>query len=183
MDENLGDYYDLESYLFKTVNNKFKVDHYLNAADFFCIIIWKANRAKTTVINRLKKKGDLDKYIKSLTSNIYKAHDMEEKLKIIMDKDKGGGFLLPMASAILAVLYPNDFTVYDIRVCNSLETDPSGEYHKLAHKTKFSEIWAGYQKFKNAVLEINPTNLSLRDKDRYLWGMSFKADLDKLLRS
>ena len=30
-------------------------------------------------------------------------------------------FRLPMASAILTVLYPDSFTVYDIRVCSELQ--------------------------------------------------------------
>src|ERR1017187_1229205 len=97
---------------------------------------------------------------------------MQEKLEIMMDKEKGG-FFLPMASAILTVLYPDDFTIYDIRVCDSL-----GEFHDLANKTKPSAIWDGYVKFKKSVIEKALPNLSLRDKDRYLWGKSFKKDLD-----
>jgi len=41
-------YYDLENYVLTDVRDKFYRDRYLTAFDFFCIVIWKANRAKTT---------------------------------------------------------------------------------------------------------------------------------------
>jgi len=59
---------------------------------------------------------DLDQAVKSLTGDIHQAADHESRLKILLDVE---GIGLPMASAILAVLYPDDFTVYDTRVCNS----------------------------------------------------------------
>jgi hypothetical protein len=37
-------YYDLETYLFDTVSRRFAEEHTLTAFDFFCIVIWKANR-------------------------------------------------------------------------------------------------------------------------------------------
>ena len=46
---------DLEKYLFDDVINKFEENGYINAFDFFCIIIWKANRAKTKVANKICK--------------------------------------------------------------------------------------------------------------------------------
>lgn len=51
-----------------------------------------------------------------------------------------------MASAILTVLYPNDFTVYDIRVCDELK-----DFHGLKHTTNFENIWSGYQAYKQNV--------------------------------
>ena len=181
MESQYEKFYDLESYLFDDVRNKFNKDHFINATDFFCIVIWKANRAKTTILKRLNKMGDLEGFIKKLTMEVYDASGMEEKLALMMYKK--GGFLLPMASAILTVLFPEDFTIYDIRVCDSLESDSKGEFHKLANKTEPSEIWKGYLKFKDAVIQKAPPALSLRDKDRYLWGMSFKNSLDNLLKN
>lgn len=39
-------YYNLERYLFEEVTKKFKEEGQLGAFDFFCIVMWKANRAK-----------------------------------------------------------------------------------------------------------------------------------------
>ena len=166
--------YHLEKYLFETVSPRFEEDKKLSAFDFFCIIIWKANRAKSKVAKRLierdpQKRKDLDAIIRDFTSCLYKADDSEERLKLLMVV---WGFRLPMASAILTVLWPEDFTVYDIRVCESLKA-----HHKLGNKVKFEKIWEGYKHFKHDVEKNTPSELSLRDKDRYLWGQSFQDQL------
>jgi hypothetical protein len=66
------------------------------------------------------------------------------------------------------VLYPVEFTVYDARVCEELP-----EFRKLAEKSFSNAMWEQYQHFKKAVEESTPSELCLRDKDRYLWGKSF----------
>ena len=126
--------YDLERYLFEVVRPSFQRDSELTAFDFFCIIIWKANRAKSEVAKRLIRhhgKGgtDLDAVIGDLTHQIHAARDDEKERMRILIKD--WGFRLPMASAILTVLYPEIFTVYDKRVCGEL-----GKYHCVQDRSK-----------------------------------------------
>ena len=75
------------------------------------------------------------------------------------------------ASAILTVCYPDEFTVYDIRVCGML-----GGYRGL-EAVKFERMWEGYQEFMGAVKRKAPAGLSLRDKDRWLWGKSRYEEL------
>ncbi len=77
------------------------------------------------------------------------------------------GFMLPMASAILSVLWPDEFTIYDVRVCGELNA-----FAELGNLTKFENLWVGYCKYRDAVRAAVPLPLSLRDKDRYLWGQS-----------
>ena len=48
----------------------------------------------------------------------------------------------PTASTILAVLYPDTFTVYDIRVCKLL-----GDFHRLHRHQAASETWREHQRF------------------------------------
>ena len=48
-------YYDLESYLFDTVSQRFHKEGRLNAFDLFSIIVWKAERAKSRLAHRLIK--------------------------------------------------------------------------------------------------------------------------------
>ena len=50
-------YYDLESYIFEGVNTKFHKYGFLSAFDFFTIIIWKANRAKSKISKRILGRG------------------------------------------------------------------------------------------------------------------------------
>lgn len=164
-------FYHMEDYLFSTVRSKYLSEGYLNAFDFFCIIIWKANRAKTKIAQRLMKKGygNLEETVRALTTELAQQKNNKERLRCLI---QSWGFLLPMASAILTILYPEEFTVYDVRVCDSL-----GDCHKLSNVTDFEKLWQGYVEFKNKVSNAVDEDLSLRDKDRYLWGKSFHEQL------
>lgn len=168
---NYEAFYDLETYLFETVQQRFQTQGRLSTFDFFCIVIWKANRAKTKIARRLSEKceNNLDLAVYRLTSEIFEARIPERQLYVLMHD---WGFLLPMASAILTVLYPAEFTIYDVRVCDALN-----DFHKLSNTTNFPLIWEGYVKFVDAVKAAAPQHLSLRDKDRYLWGKSFFEQL------
>lgn len=173
-------YYDLERYLFEEVNQRFHQNHYLSAFDFFSIVIWKANRAKSRIARKLlakdpKQRKDLEAIVRTLTGALYEAADHKERLRISI---KDWGFALPMASAILTVCWPDDFTVYDYRVRERLTDFP-----ELKNLTDFDKIWTGYQKYKDAVEGSVDLQLNLRDKDRYLWGESAAMQLkDDILR-
>ena len=86
---------------------------------------------------------------------------------------KDWGFRLPMASAILTVFYPDEFTVYDVRVCDALD-----DFRALGWTNDFESLWAGYVRFVAAVRAAAPEAFSLRDKDRWLWGRDFRRQLD-----
>ena len=169
--------YDLENYLFEEVSRRFSELGYLEAFDFFCIVIWKANRAKSKIAKRLLRKGhpDLDSAVIALTKSLANAADDKTRMEILIVE---WGFRLPMASAILTVLYPMSFTIYDVRVCDVLK-----RFHNLPNKTNFDSLWNGYEKFIAAVKEATPSEYSLRDKDRWLWGNSLfeqlKNDIDE----
>jgi hypothetical protein len=166
-------YYDLEKYLFSEVAHHFERDGYLTAFDFFCIIIWKANRAKSKVAKKLLgfNKGTLDETVKIITNELANEKSTRGKLAILIEK---WDFYLPIASAILTVLYPTEFTIYDSRVCDILH-----QYQELSSATKIDQIWDEYQAYKQSVIDSEPRQLSLRDKDRYLWGKSFYEQLNK----
>jgi hypothetical protein len=163
-------YYDLENYVLTDVRDKFFRDGYLTAFDFFCIVIWKANRAKSKIAQRLLKHDpDIEQSVKKLTNKIFLANEYKQKMKILIEEFE---FRLPMSSAILSLLYPDNFTVYDIRVCESL-TDFKG----LDNISNFENLWLGYTRYIDSVRKYEPQNLSLRDKDRFLWGKSFYKQL------
>ncbi|MEK4449429.1 MULTISPECIES: hypothetical protein [Paenibacillus] len=170
--------YNQEAYIFDVVRKRFAKQGFLKAYDFFFIIIWKANRAKSKVAKNLMKSNQyesLDDAVRVLTESIGKTPDHKDKLRILISDWK---FRLPIASAILSVLYPNDFTIYDVRVCEQLN-----DFHSLNHKGNFEVIWTGYLAYKRKVELTEPVGLSLRDKDRYLWGKSFSKQLEDDIRN
>lgn len=86
------------------------------------------------------------------------------------------GFRLPTATAILTVLYPEEFTIYDVRVRHQL--------NQTVYESKdFEKLWKSYVGFIECLRHATPEGLSLRDKDRYLWGKDFaqqlKADMER----
>jgi hypothetical protein len=166
-------FYDLENYLFEEVSKHFSELGCLKAFDFFCIVIWKANRSKSKIAKRLLSKGhpDLNTAVIALTKSLANAEGNKARMKILIED---WGFLLPMASAILTVLYPTSFTIYDFRVCEVL-----GGFHNLVNKTNFDSLWNGYESFIAAVNKVGPSEYSLRDKDRWSWGKSFSQQLEK----
>lgn len=169
--EDFRKYYYRESYLFETVRPRFLKQGYLNAFDFFCIVIWKAERTKTRIARKLQKVDeDLDTAVKVVTWGLSQQSNEKDRLRVLWQ----GGLDLPMASAILTVLYPDEFTVYDKRVCEQL-----GGFHNLKNTRNFETLWRGYQEFKSKVEKTAPPELSLRDKDRYLWGKSFYEQLNR----
>lgn len=74
--------------------------------------------------------------------------------------------------AALTVLYPDEFTIYDIRVYGVL-----GDFEWVQNKPRYDELWDGYSKYITAIGKATPAELSLRDKDRCLWGKSFYEQL------
>ena len=99
-------YYNLEEYLLIDVGRHFAADRSIGAFDFFSIVIWKANRAKTYIARRLrrmdrKKRGELEPIVRELTRSLAEATNDMERLRILVQEWRFG---LPMASAILLVL-------------------------------------------------------------------------------
>src|SRR5437667_10417247 len=160
-------YYHLEDYLFGEVTDRFRETGELSAFDFHCILIWKANRAKNRHVERLRRtRGQTyAESIESLVTALIECQTPKERLGVLM---RDWRFRLPTASAILTVLYPEEFTVYDTRVCGQLRA-----FHKLASRQFTDILWDNYCEFKAAVERSAPTDHCLRDKDRFLWGRSF----------
>jgi hypothetical protein len=163
-------YYFLEEYLFETVGPKFRATGSLNEFDFFSILIWKANRAKSYAAERLKKRQpSLEDAVRSLALLLHRASGRRERFQVLVD---GYGFRLPTASAILSVLWPDDFSVYDVRVCDTL-----CDFTKIGDISNTSAMWLRYDEYIEGVKSSVPGTLSLRDKDRVLWARSAMRQL------
>ena len=103
------------------------------------------------------------------TRQIHQAASDEERLRIFLDDWR---IALPMATAILTVLYPDRFTVYDVRVRGQLNMKD------FASRKNQTELY--FKEYLPKVAAV-PEVKTLRDKDRYLWGKSAYEDLQKFL--
>lgn len=163
--ENLGKYlkyYFLENYLFNEVGKNFQKRGYLTPEEFFAIVIWKSNRAKTNVRRGIEK---TKKTIFTITSEVFQAKTPEQKITALISIPSIG---IPMASAILTVCYPDDFTVADYRACATLKN--FGEEIIGNPTAKISTYFEYLEKCKKLARKYN---FSLRDFDRILWAKDF----------
>lgn len=173
IDEGYLSFYSLNEYLFNDVNKKFVENGSLDAYDFFCIVIWKANRAKSRIAELLLKKyNTLENASRTITSTLHNENMSDyDRFKFLLEI----GFRLPMLSAILTVLFPDRFLVYDYRICSNPEM---AEFTKLVSIIKDSQnYWTQYQKYIEAAIVNTPSWMTLRQKDQYLWGRSFAIQL------
>ena len=159
----------------RDVGSTFRKTSKLSAFEFFSIIVWKSNRSKSLIANLLLRKGytSLQPPVTALTKAVHKAPNDKERMKILI---VDWGFRLPIASAILTIFYPTRFTIYDIRVCGVLD-----DYYRIAD-WKFERMWPQYVAFIAAVKRKAPGGISLRRKDRWLWGKSFEQQLKRQIK-
>ncbi|MBN9005806.1 MAG: hypothetical protein J0H40_10350 [Rhizobiales bacterium] len=171
-------FYDLEKFLLSEVGPKFCRSGEIEPLDFFLILHWKAPRAKTKHRDRLKaKEGSFEQAVSRIAKDLFKATNAEQRLKALI---LNWTFRLPTATAILAVLYPDEFTIYDVRVREQLGRPALPD---TCSETRWSDFWKSYKAFECAVVKETPRGLKLRDKDRYLWGKSLYEEAEDCWRA
>jgi hypothetical protein len=163
-------FYDDEGYLLEA-GRRFRESGKIDAADFYMLLIWKSNRAKNYGRDRLKSiSGSFQAAVSGIASDLFTNTERKRRLQTLMEKWE---FKLPTASAILALLYPEDFTVYDWRVC-----DEVGFTYKQGRA--FSDkLWREYEQYMEAVIYKTPSDLPLRDRDRFLIGRSIRKEIER----
>src|SRR5579863_4734793 len=95
---------------------------------------WGRNDRPAALARRLAKiAGGFDAAAHGIAAGLRATLEPEPRLRLLLTR---WGFLLPTASAILAVLYPDTFTVYDERVCDAL-----GDFHQLRRSENLDAVY------------------------------------------
>jgi hypothetical protein len=163
-------YRDLERYLFETVGPTFRETGELSPFMFFSIVVWKANRAKSKIAKRLKARvasRTLSDAVRELAQDLRTAQNAKGRMRLLLTK---WGLKPPMASAILTVLWPDEFTIWDVRVQGELPDFESPPQN-------FDRFWSWYERFCDAVRAAVPGE-TLRNADRVLWARSAIKQLE-----
>lgn len=159
-------YYFLEEYLFKEVSVNFQKNGYLTAEEFFAIIIWKSNRNKTGIRKSVKNLIGKNMTIRKITESIDSDKKDIDRVKRLTGI-KGVG--ISIASAILTVCYPNNFTIADYRAKNSLKNFFGQKEENIDYSTP-----EAYLNYASICINLAKNNkIKLRNFDRILWGMDF----------
>jgi hypothetical protein len=165
-------YYWLENYLFEEVQRNFQKSGHLKPEEFFAIIIWKRAASKTKIKDSLIDLLDEGKTVESITADVFKNKNHRLKqLNLLTDINQIG---VSIASAILTVCYPDDFTIVDVRACASLQRPPFNvegfPYEKFLLKDESTKkLYLEYVDTCKALAAKK--GLRLRDFDRVLFGM------------
>lgn len=169
--QRLAKLYNLEGYLFDVVTVRFQQTGTLNPYDFFAIVIWKSNRAKTKIKQGL---AQAELTVETLIARLAQASTPAAKVETLLQV---WGIGLPMASAILSVCYPQEFTVLDYRAWQTLQE--MGITDLPARQPGTVDAYLQYCRACRAFAERH--QLSLRDLDRAMWTKSWEDDLQRLL--
>lgn len=152
--------FEFENYLFEKVTKNFQKNQSLTKEEFFSIIIWKRNASKTKIRNTIKDSG---KTVFEITHSLFEAKNNKQRLQSLTSIKNIG---VSIASAILAVCYPDDFTVVDYHVVASLKRRGIEIQGKPdSNKNDYLDYVEKCKKFKG--------KLTLRNFDRALWGDDF----------
>lgn len=167
--ERLLTLYWLEKYLFGKVHEKFEQSRPIEKFDFYCIIYWKSNRNKTGIQKGLGKRdpGQLFDEVRETEA----AGKPKDTVKVLT-KAKGIG--IAIASAILAVCYPDKYTVVDSYVFNKVK-----DWGYLSDASLNDE---GYLKYNELCKRwSHELGISLRQVDRVLWTKAWEEGLKQWL--
>jgi hypothetical protein len=136
-------------------------------------LVWKANRAKNYGKKRLvAKAGTFAEAVRQIAAALHKATSRKQRLEILMRR---WGFRFATATAILTILYPDDFTVFDRNVC-----DEVGFGYRPWADRRFSDALSRYyESYQQAVVAQTPGETALRDSDRFLFGRYVHKELER----
>ena len=163
--------YNLEDYLFRVVSPRFEEEQTLSRYDFYAIVTWKSNRTKTKIRSGLASCG---KSVSSLMGEVSRASTPSEKVEALLQV---WGIGLALASAILTVCYPEEFTVLDYRAWETLREEAIDDLPE-----RYPQEVEEYLQYCRACQRLAvERSLSLRDLDRALWAKSWEDDLLKLI--
>ncbi len=159
------DCYDPENRVFPALANKRKE---LSKRDVLLILKWKLARLKkansTTVT---------DNHMEVINRAVSDATVSDRKIDALKALQKVPGIGLATATAILTVCYPDDFTIIDRRVLESLKLRPN------------TEDWTAEEYIREFLPKIKEYArtwcCSLRDADRALWGLSVNKIIEEII--
>src|SRR4051812_26005882 len=86
-DLDFAKFHQLEQYVFDDVATSFRAGLTLSAFDFFCIVIWKANRAKSKIAKKLLERqpgyANLEVAVAQLSVELFAGNSSRDRLEVL----------------------------------------------------------------------------------------------------
>lgn len=146
--------YNQEEYLFNFIGPQIKKRGFVNFQEFYKICMWKSVRQKHNyLVNK--------KIVERVTREVFKENDERKKMDGLCQL-KGVG--IPMASAILTIVFPNKYAVIDVRCIEMLN-----KLNLTIKKHITLNVWLEYLKIIRNLAKDN--GLTPREIDKILFAM------------
>lgn len=148
------DLYNIEDYLFRIIGPRIRMRGFIEFDEFYQICMWKSARQKQ---NYIKNKN----IINDISRKAFVEKDESSKIKQLLEL-KGVG--IPMASAILTIVFPDKYAVIDVRCIQML--------NKIGIKIRETitlNRWIEYLEIMRELAHEN--NLIPRQVDQILFSM------------
>jgi hypothetical protein len=149
----------------------------LSKRDVLLILKWKLGRVKGSNYKTIS-----DDNMVKINQAIRKAGDSGQEIDALGALKEIPGIGLAVATAILTVCYPENFSIIDERVLEVLDLVPSTAKNKSKYTT---EDWTAEEYFDKFLLKVRERSMewgsTLRDTDRALWGLSVNQDVEETI--
>ena len=147
--------------------------------ELFAIAIFKANRNKGRIKKGIQNGKNSVKKISSIVASINLEDDLSKK-EALNQLIEMPGIGIPMASALLSVAYPDNFTIVDYRTIDGLKDFfEIGFPSTLDPRSNIDGYFLYIHECRKKSVELK---ISLRKLDQMLWGYSFFKDLEKYVK-
>ena len=164
------DHFDPEGRVFPAIALKVAAGQELTKKDVLLILKWKLGRIKASNYKTVS-----DRSISSINEAVKSASEESCWVRSLVALDAVPGIGLPTATAILTVCYPDQFTILDWRVLESLRLYPSRLMPAEARKYDSAD-WTAKEYVEEFLPQVKERsriwNSSLRAADQALWGLS-----------
>jgi hypothetical protein len=169
------DCYDPESRVFPRIADAESPQ--LSKRDVLLILKWKLGRVKGSNYKTIS-----DDNMAKINQAIRKAGDSGQEIDALGALGEIPGIGLAVATAILTVCYPDNFSIIDERVLEVLDLVPSTAKDKSKYTT---EDWTAKEYFDKFLPKVKERSMewgsTLRDTDRALWGLSVNQDIEETI--
>jgi hypothetical protein len=175
------DCYDPEHRVFPSLPDKIKNGEGLSKRDILLILKWKTTRINgvhSQTIANVK----MDQINEATAKTKKYKFDASQSLKRIP------GIGLAVATAILAVCYPDDFTIIDTRVLGQLKLWPkrvAGKRRKKENPEYTTADWTAADYLDEYLPKVKEfrerKGCTSRNADRALWGLSVNKRIEDII--
>lgn len=174
------DCYDPEARVFPNIRQKAAKAEPLSKRDILLMLRWKLGRITDAHAQTIA-----DDKMTEINEAVVNAGKPDRKIEALEALERIPGVGLAVATVILTVCYPDDFTIIDWRVLEALDLFPDGLPEEK--RREYNSIdWTAKTYLEEYLPKVRERQklwgCTLRETDRALWGLSLNRRVEKVIK-